>query len=395
MLAEQLIRHFMDVGAMSSTVLNKDLIESTLWELKDFTSTKDQMKKIADLRAQTLEPAEVMILSIASVFGDLPFTEADIIKFQWDLVLMPDNRHGHVAKMEVEEVAEVTRSLKSRSFISLADPTSLIGKASYMHAKMSEASARRKEISQRSADHGKGYRGGSEFHHYILHNPNVISTSILHNNLPSISSVHSKFASYLETVSRHDLPPHYAEIAHHHVLGNNKRKAQRFLLMAGDDAVAMCAPHEALNLFNQFLKLVDEKKVMRDKVGQRGGEGSEVTHEIDTHGRKKGRRNTFFSISGKDQCHELGHIHRMMGEACYYIGGFEESVKHLETALTYFGPAPGASIFRGSVTSSRTRKCAYIIAKFLKVRERVYGTLMSIADVTFLLLPMPPPFLTS
>ncbi|GMH55946.1 hypothetical protein TrLO_g15810 [Triparma laevis f. longispina] len=376
MLVEQLVRHFQDTGALSPTSLNKDQVESVLWELKDFASTEVQMKNIADIRAATLSPLETMTLAIASVFQDLPFTEADIAKYEWEAVFMSDKRHEHIHKMTIKDTTECLKKLKLRGFVSLADTTSLIGKSSYIQAKIIEENAKRAEGNrERSESSGAEI---PEAHNYMVRG-GVISELILHHNLKAISAVHSKFAAYLEFVSRHDLPSHYAEIAHHHVLGNNTRKAQRFLLMAGDDAVAMCAPNEALELFNQFLNLVDERKLLNENTSRPSSldlantmSSSTSASPADVKKSKGSRRSTFFSISGKDQRHELGHIHRMMGEAYYYIGNFNESSRHLETALSYFGPAPGASFFRGTVTKSRSRMKAYIFAKFLKIR---FGTL--------------------
>ncbi|GMI04278.1 hypothetical protein TrVE_jg1521 [Triparma verrucosa] len=373
MLVEQLVRHFQDTGALSPTVLNKDQVESVLWELKDFVSTEVQMKNIAEMRAATLSPQETMTLAIVSVFQDLPFTEVDIAKYQWEAVFMSDKRHEHLKKMTLKDIAECLKRLKLRGFVTLADTTSLIGKSSYIQAKIIEENAKREEGKRENTE--KSGSETMETHNYMLRG-GVISELILHHNMKAISAVHSRFASYLEFVSRNDLPSHYAEIAHHHVLGNNTRKAQQFLLMAGDDAVAMCAPNEALDLFNQFLKLVDERKIIKDRAGRRAADLASSSAPTDSNGKstasKSSRRSTFFSISGKDQKHELGHIHRMMGEAYYYIGNFDESCRHLEIALSYFGPAPGASFFRGSVTKSRSRMKSYIFAKFLKIR---FGTL--------------------
>lgn len=145
MLVEQLVRHFQDTGAVSPTSLNKDQVESVLWELKDFASTEVQMKNIAEIRAATLSPLETMTLAIASVFQDLPFTEADIAKYEWEAIFMSDKRHEHIHKMTIKDITECLKKLKLRGFVSLADTTSLIGKSSYIQAKIIEENAKRAE----------------------------------------------------------------------------------------------------------------------------------------------------------------------------------------------------------------------------------------------------------
>jgi hypothetical protein len=421
LLIEQIVRHFHDMKLLTPNTHNKDEMETILFDLKDFENTRQQAAKIAALRAKTLSPVDVMVLCIMSVFNELTVSSSEILAYQWDQISLP--QYSKIEALDKDAVLEALQSLNARGFISKIDKQDLIdqGIGDMFHVpsmrrqpmgaplEVKEEDGREESESggESKAGGGGGVFAGEANTRFVIRKETV-HRMILEYNDAQIATTHHKLGTQMEIFYRNDLHNHYVELAYHFQQGNNLHKAQKLLLMAGDDAVHMCAPQEAIILFMEALELMQEP----GGGAGRGGDGAAINATVlkvgdddDTaeSGRSKAKdkkvrrkrkeaksarvliyyytsppnpnpqlaqsaRATFFSVKGKDKSHEIGHIHRMMGEAFYYIGDFSNSQLHLEKALKNFGPGPNASMFRGSVTSSDLRMRAYTAFKFIKIR---------------------------
>ena len=229
----------------------------------------------------------------------------------------------------------------------------------------------------------------------------LVSESTLRSNSSILATLHVKFANQLQLRHRYKLPRYYAEIANHYRAGHKNGKALKFLMLAADDAIHMYAPQEALKLYGTYLKIGGKikatqlrKEEMQEARKKNSGKGCMSTGAVVAAAQResdtinsgsedfgvstnsstaeiadavvRGDDKDHVSVYGK--AHEYGHIHRMMGEAYYYIGDLENSQKHLEIAVSFFGAAPGSSFFRGTVRRSNWAMRMYILAKGLKIK---------------------------
>jgi len=381
-LVYQIVQHFVDLNLMGGAGgTKKDEVETILWEMKEFIDTKSQMATIASLRAVTLKPLEVALLCVANIFESSPFSSQDIMDYIIHEVIMPDDTKVILEKDDPKNVGECLSGLEAKGFLN--------------------------SLREEHVNYGTDGKLVRHVRVRFFMKSGIVADIISRNNMTAVAALHVKFAAHLQLKFRNDIHAYYTEIANHYRAGFKNGKALKFLMMAADDAVDMYAPHEALKLYGTYLKIAGKKKAAQlrkeetDEKRKRGKAGGVLTvgavvlaedglasNEIVSAGSSSagsssddtlanstgtslsGAEDKYgrFAISDVRKSHEYGHIHRMMGEAYYYIGDFDKSQSHLEAALEFFGAAPGSSYFRGTVRHSEWRMKLYILAKVTKFK---------------------------